>query len=225
VPKLPKRKLPKNIKYFMNHIDKVYYINLDHRKDRLEQIEQVLNDLEIPSEKRERISAVYDEKFGCVGCSRSHILTLEKFIESNLNTCIIFEDDFNFYQKDQFHGTINSIFNNNVDFDIIQLAYNDNYQIPEHTKYHFLKKVQRSGTTSALLIHKQFARQLLENFKEGVRLLTEHIQKYNSTVHAYCLDVYWNNLPKSKWYFAYPKLGYQRESYSDIEKRITNYGV
>jgi GR25 family glycosyltransferase involved in LPS biosynthesis len=209
----------------MNYIDKVYYINLDHRKDRLEQIEQVMNDLDIPLDKRERISAIYDDKFGMVGCYKSHILTLEKFIESNYTSCIVFEDDFIFYQKEQFHGILNSIFENKVDFDIIQLAYNDRYESLHSTNYHFLKTVAKAGTTSALLIHRQFAQQLLENFKEGLRLLTEHIEIHNSIVHGYCLDVYWNKLPKSKWYVTYPKIGLQRASYSDIEKRYTDYGV
>jgi len=38
------------------------------------------------------------------------------------------------------------------------------------------------------------------------------------------MDIYWKQLQKTdKWYITNPVLGYQRMSYSDIEKRITDY--
>lgn len=43
--------------------------------------------------------------------------------------------------------------------------------------------------------------------------------------HELHIDIYWKKLQNDKWYVTNPVLGYQRESYSDIEKRITNYGV
>jgi GR25 family glycosyltransferase involved in LPS biosynthesis len=209
----------------MDYIDKVYYINLDHRKDRLLEIEKVLDDLEIPIQKRERISAIYDEQFGIVGCCKSHIQVLEKFIESGYENCMVLEDDFQYSKKDTFFINISNVFKHGIDFDIIQLAYNDTHQIPQNTNYPFLRKFTKAGTTSAFIIHKNFAPQLLQNFKESLKLLSDYISIHNTKYHDYCLDVYWNNLPKTKWFMIYPKLGHQRTSYSDIEKRITNYGV
>lgn len=207
-------------------MDKVYYINLDHRKDRLVEIEGVLDDLNIPKEKRERIPAVYNPNHGAEGCSRSHIRAVEKFIESGLETCLIFEDDFIYEDKQRFLDSIQYIFQNKIDFDLIQLAYNHDGAILEDTQYPILKKVLNAGTISGILLHRNFAPRLLETYKIGQMLLNMCIKKYNLVFHEYCIDVYWKRLqPQHKWYCFSPRLGYQRESYSDIEKKIVNYKV
>ena len=44
--------------------------------------------------------------------------------------------------------------------------------------------------------------------------------------HEYSNDIYWKRLqPQSNWYILYPKLGFQRESYSDNEEHVTDYKV
>lgn len=42
--------------------------------------------------------------------------------------------------------------------------------------------------------------------------------------HELHADQCWKQLQRDKWYTTKPVLGYQRESYSDIERRVTNYG-
>ena len=74
----------------MNHIDTIYYINLDHRIDRKEKFLECMNDLQVPKSKIERISAIYEPNLGILGCTKSHMLALETFINSDKNTCIIF---------------------------------------------------------------------------------------------------------------------------------------
>ena len=53
-------------------IDHVLYINLDHRKDRLEYILNECKRVHIPSEKMTRIEAIYTPDIGMLGCSLSH---------------------------------------------------------------------------------------------------------------------------------------------------------
>jgi hypothetical protein len=75
-------------------------------------------------------------------------------------------------------------------------------------------------TSSSYLLQKRFAPTLLENIEEGARALEA---KYSD---LFCLDIYWLPLQiKSLWFISEPVLGYQRESYSDILKRTTKYGV
>jgi hypothetical protein len=210
----------------MNYIDKVYYINLDHRTDRLLEIEKVLDDLSCPSEKRERISAVQHSQFGTLGCTKSHMYALEKFIESGLETCLIFEDDFIYDNVERFNTSIQYVFENKIQFDLIQLSYNHNGLQSSDTEHTYLRKVHKSGTISGILVHKSFAPKLLVNYKEGHELLLDYIQKYGHTVHDLMIDVYWQRLQsQSNWYCLSPRLGYQRESYSDIEQKVVNYGV
>lgn len=210
----------------MNWIDKLYIINLDQRVDRLEETIKVISQLDIDTGKVERISAI-EEKKGALGCSKSHCLALETFIQSGLSYALILEDDFTYFDRTQILNVMNKIHHEQVDFDVIQIAYNNTglfYATP--TKWENLQKVGRAGTTSAYIISQSFAPILLENMKDGVRLLETHIASYGEINYHYCIDVYWCKLqPDSKWYCTVPRLGYQRESYSDIEKRITNYGV
>lgn len=210
----------------MNYIDKVYYINLDHRTDRLLEIEKVLDDLECPSEKRERIIAFTHPQFGTLGCTKSHMHALEKFIESGLESCLILEDDFIYESVERFNESINYIFKNKIDFDLIQLSYNHNGLQSTETSHKILRKVLKSGTISGILVHKSFAPKLLANYKEGHQLLLDYVQKYGCLIHDLIIDVYWQRLqPQSKWYCFSPRLGYQRESYSDIENKVVNYGA
>jgi len=104
----------------MNRVDQVYYINLDHRKDRLESICKELAKTTIDPSKIHRISAVHTPGFGALGCTLSHILALEQFIQSGKNTCIIFEDDFQFIQDQAVVNTLmDQVFTMLPDFDVI----------------------------------------------------------------------------------------------------------
>lgn len=195
-------------------IDKIYYINLDSRIDRNEHILDMLTECEL-IEITERVSAIYND-LGYLGCSLSHIKTIEMFIESNLQTCLIIEDDFFIKKRKSFIKNIKKLFDNNIDFDIVQLSGN-HFKL-ELTNNRWLKKVIDSQTTSGYILTKDFAPILLNNFKESYDLLKEDKN------HFYFLDIYWKKLqPISKWYCFYPALGYQMKSYSDIEKRITSY--
>lgn len=110
----------------MNFFNKIYYINLQHRSDRREHMEKWFNETNIPKDKIERIDAIYETNnvLAANGCTKSHIKTLEYFLEYGVGDfCCVFEDDFMPNNKETFWNDIEKIFINNVDFDIIQLSY------------------------------------------------------------------------------------------------------
>jgi glycosyl transferase family 25 len=212
----------------MNHIDTIYYINLDHRTDRKDEFLKCMKDLEVPEDKIQRIPAVYEPNLGALGCTKSHMLALETFIKSEAKICIIFEDDFQYKNKDTFNIDIDKLFKTKIDFDVIQLSYNDLY-MPElfyqvfNTEYNFLKKVNKTICASSYIITREFAPKLLQNFRESSELLSKYGYANNK---AYVLDVYWHSLQsKSEWYVIYPSIGFQRASYSDICQNFQNYGI
>jgi len=212
----------------MNHIDVIYYINLEHRKDRNDEFLECMKDLGVPSEKLQRINAIYDTNLGILGCVKSHILTLETFIASDAKTCIVFEDDFLYKNKETFWQDISNVFDTKLNFDVVQLSYNHNF-LPElfcvltDTDYPFLKKAHKTITSSSYIITKEFAPKLLENFKESSIPLSEQGHKDNNT---YFLDVYWHKLQEiSNWYVTYPSIGIQRGSYSDICNSYMDYNI
>jgi GR25 family glycosyltransferase involved in LPS biosynthesis len=209
----------------MEHIDCVYYINLEHRVDRKELFLDEMKRFDISESKLHRIEATYTKGFGALGCAHSHIRALEHFILSPYKTCIIFEDDFQFtIEKDYFHQMLSEIFTKEINFDVILLA--GNILEEKMSEYPFLKRVTEAQTTSGYLITKSFAKILLKNFQEAAILLHEYYSVHETRVETFCIDRHWKHLQKKyKWYCLFPKVGLQREGFSDIEEKFTKYGV
>lgn len=196
------------------NIPTIYYINLDNREDRRHHIINQLESVNYPKDKIIRISAIQTD-FGGLGCARSHVKTIEKFLETGEDRCIVLEDDFTFYQNNSFYRLLNNLPEN---WDIVMLS--SNTISDSHFSDNF-KKCISSQTASGYMVSKKFAPTLLQNFKESESNL--------SAGHDYCiyaLDQYWKKLqPHSNWFICNPKVGYQMESYSDISKFVVNHGV
>lgn len=215
-------------KEWHNYIDRFYYINLDSREDRKTEFLEEMRRMGVPSEKITRISAVNKPGQGDWGCSLSHLNTIKKFIEADLDTCIIFEDDFVFTQDLK---TINAAFREVFEgeprsFDIIMLSANEMHT--EDFGHPYLKKVKDAQTASGYMVHKPFAPVLLQNFQESAKRIEKSYESGKSDVlqGPYCVDQYWKRLqPQSNWFVFSPKLGLQRVSYSDIQGGVINSGV
>lgn len=206
----------------LDNFDIVYFINLEHREDRRRHIEDELKKTNISPDKINRIDAVYNKNFGIIGACKSHCLALEKFIESGKETCIIFEDDFEFSQsQDTIHELINHFFNKVKEFDVLMLASNTFKQLHDEA-YPFITKILNAQTMSGYAISKKFAPILLQSNQESMRIL----EPIGHPVHEYCFDIYMKRLqPGSQWYCINPKIGKQTASFSDIEQKDVNYGV
>jgi GR25 family glycosyltransferase involved in LPS biosynthesis len=208
----------------LNSFDILYYINLDRRPERNEQLKKELAKTNIDPKKINRISACDIPSLGALGCTKSHIDALTRFLQTDdsIQTCIILEDDFGFIQDQKFiNDSINQFL---VDFkdkwDVFYLALN--LLQPEKTEQPYVIRVIRAFTTAAYVVHKKFAPRLLENFKESAFLL----EKEGRYVPILCLDNYMGRLQAtSKWYAFTKRIGLQLPSYSDIEMRNVNYGV
>lgn len=200
-------------------IDKVYYINLDHRQDRKFHIEETLKSLNIENNIIERIPAFFEPRKGASGCLKSHILTLERFLSSSNNNCLVLEDDFTVFNPDRFWESFQSLSSVQIEWDVIQLSYGS--EILFDCEYPFLKKIYTAQTSVAYFLNKKYANTLLENFKES--LLNQ--EKSYIDEHEWCLDQNWKKIQKiHNWYAFTPKLGYQAASYSDITKQHEFYG-
>ncbi len=208
----------------MEHIGCVYYINLDHRTDRKEEIEKELDTVGLLS-KSIRIPGVYISELGILGCACAHINAIESFLKSEHTTCIILEDDFTFQiDKDYMEFLFNGVFTNKIGFDCILLG--GNILEATQTEWPFLHKVQDAQTTSGYLLSKAFAPILLQNLYQSAYLLYDYYTKTGEKKHEYCLDIYLKQLQSQfHWFVINPKVGIQRESYSDNECKVTHYGV
>jgi GR25 family glycosyltransferase involved in LPS biosynthesis len=208
----------------MENIGKVYYINIDHRLDRKEQILKELDTVGITSSKVERISAIYKKGFGILGCGLSHKKAVEQFIESKEDYCIIFEDDFVFtIPPEEFNFLLGKIFSKKMTFDVIMLSGLILQQ--ENTPYYFLKKVNDGHAASAYILSRQFAPTLLENYTEATQKLEETFLQTGEKKIQYHQDMHWKYLQKyCDFYILNPVAGIQRESYSDVQGRPLLWG-
>jgi GR25 family glycosyltransferase involved in LPS biosynthesis len=203
----------------LNNFDVIYYINLKHRIDRYNHINNELSKTNIDKNKINCIEGIYIKDFGILGCAKSHILALQQFINSSHNTCIIFEDDFKFTQnQDIINNLINRFFNEVLDFDVLMLSANILNNQP--TNFDFITKIIDAQTLSGYAVNKKFASKLLHNFQNSVFLL----EKIGHKVHNFCFDIFMKQLqPNNNWFCLNPKIGEQIESFSDIENKIVYY--
>jgi hypothetical protein len=208
----------------MNHVDHIYYINLEYRTDRRLAFEEWLEETGVPMEKVTRIEGIYDPVFGYVGCVQSHLKAIKAFLDSGHKNCIIYEDDYTPLDPSTYWSSVQQVFDAKVDFDIVMLSYN--VLESEETQWPWLHRVQKSFTASGLLLTREFAPKLFDVFHESYVKLVEFIKVNHRISPDLCNDAYWMKLmPISRWYCIYPRLGKQRESYSDLQKQITNYNA
>ena len=205
----------------MDYIDAVFYINLESRPDRKDHFLQEISKL-CDTTKVHRIDAVWNTN-GALGCTMSHIKTLETFLTNpDWNACIVLEDDFTFRNSDISYNnsSLNSVFQNFPDWDCCMLAAGIYGITFWNTTIETVKKVHSAQTSSGYCVTRKFAPTLLANLKESRDSMIK-----NGRLHENCLDQYWKKIqPHCNWYVILPSLGYQYGNYSDIEQVFTNYG-
>ena len=191
-------------------VEKVIYINLEHRTDRRTEIESELSKY-FSSDKIIRFNAIKDNHGG-IGCTKSHIAVLEMAIENNWNNVLIVEDDAMWSNFQRGYPILNNLMKNS--FDVIMLG--GVVQKLDMRTY----KVYSGHTGTAYIVNKSYYSKLLQNFKES---LSGFVTTMN--YHMFALDQFWKRLqPVDNWYCIVPSLMIQRPGMSDIEHRFVNNG-
>ena len=202
----------------MDKFDKIVYINLEHRKDRKESIENELQKMGINNYIQ--FNAIYYEKNGPKGCAESHIKVLKMAKQNRWKNILILEDDFIFTQSKKYtNNIINQFFNENIVWNILMFSGN----LHKAKKYNeYLDYVLDAQTTSGYAVNQNFYDTLIDNFEMSYNGL--NIPIYTKKVKLFNIDIGWKKLqPISKWFIFNPKLGKQKEGYSDILKKYKKY--
>jgi glycosyl transferase family 25 len=198
----------------ISDIKHVVYINLLSRPDRKQHVENQLKSIGL---KGKRFNAIKLAN-GAIGCSMSHLKIIETAKERNLDHVLIVEDDILFTDPTLFVNQFNKFLSNHKDFDVVLIAGNN---LPPYTRIDdTCVQVTHCQTTTGYLVKSHYYDTLIKNYKTGILNLMKEPTKPNS----YAIDKYWFNLQAiHKWYLITPLSVTQREDYSDIEKRPTNY--
>ena len=198
----------------ISDIKHAFYINLLSRPDRKQHVENQLKTIGINAE---RFNAIRMNN-GAVGCSMSHLKIIETAKANNWDHVLIVEDDILFTDPTLFINQFNKFLSNHKFFDVVLIAGNN---VPPYTKIDdTCVKVTRCQTTTGYLVKKHYYDTLIINYKNGILQLMKDPKNHVT----YAIDKYWFNLQSiHKWYLIVPLTVTQREDYSDIEKRPTNY--
>ena len=134
------------------------------------------------------------------------------------NIKLIIEDDILFTNPVIFINHFNKFLSKHKDFDVVLIAGNN---LPPYNKIDdTCVQVTHCQTTTGYLVQKHYYDTLIKNYKDGIL----HLMKDPNNHRIYAIDKYWFNLQTvDKWYLIVPLTVTQREDYSDIEKRPTNY--
>jgi hypothetical protein len=192
-----------------------FYINLNRRTDRREQIEAECQKIGISIE---RFPAI-EHWFGGFGCLQSHLAVLKLARERGYPAVTIFEDDFQFLvTKEEFEDVLSKVPDN---FDVLMLSYN----LFRGQAYNdTFGKVIEVQSASGYIVHSRFYDKLIANLQEAVQYFGRDLTP--TGYGRYTNDQYWKRLqPDSNWLYSLKRIGLQRPSYSDLEKTHVNYGV
>jgi glycosyl transferase family 25 len=199
----------------LSDIQHAFYINLEYRTDRLDEIESELFIMGINAQRFNAISTTN----GAIGCTMSHLKLLNDAINNNYSHLLILEDDVQFLEPELFKTKINKFLElHENNWDVIIFSGNN---VPPHIQVdETCIKVTRCQTTTGYLVNGHYLKKLRDNVKEGLEKLIKNPQNH----YFFAIDKYWFNLQQfDNWYLIVPMTVVQREGYSDIEKRVTNY--
>ena len=208
----------------MNHrsnIKNAIYINLESRNDRRAHVEAQLAALKygMPNLTTERFNAIKNAVHGAIGCSMSHMRCIQIAKQRGWDHVLVCEDDVLFTNVPLFLTQLSKFMATVPDWDVVLLAGNN---IPPFRVVNdACIQISSCQTTTAYVVRSHYYDTLIDNYRAGInKLMRQPTQKLD-----YAIDRYWFELQRrDRWFLITPLSVVQREDYSDIEQRVTNYG-
>ena len=192
----------------------VMYINLDIRPDRDHHVKRELKKIGV--NEPHRFPAIKLEN-GALGCSMSHLKCLEIAKKNNYDQVFICEDDIEFLNPVLFLNQLAKFLASNIAWDVIIVSGNN--MLPYTSINDNCIKVYNCQTTTGYIVKKEYYDKLMNNYKEGIKKLLNEPSN-----NDYKIDKYWFKLQRDdNWYLIIPLSVVQKEDYSDIERKVTNF--
>ena len=203
----------------INDIKHALYINLETRPDRKLLVEQEFMNLGINIDRYNAIKLPNNNiNSSALGCSISHLNCMRKAKENNWPHVLICEDDIQFLEPSLFVKQLNTFLSNQECWDVILLAGNN--MLPYCSIDNSCIKVMNCLTTTGYIVENHYYDILINNYEEGIKNLMSNPNE----IPKYAIDKYWIKLQRiHDWYLITPLSVIQRENYSDIENKITNF--
>lgn len=208
--------------------DRVYIINLVKRADRLASISATAASVGVTNFT---VVRGVPHTCGALGCALAHILALQNCLaagkESDVDTCLILEDDFvvrgdpaganeqvGRFFEDAWPGDLKR-------WDVLMLSSNLQLSIRMHLDY--LVRVVRGLSTSGYAVRRQYVPILVDTFVAAASFLNKDCG--HRSVLASSIDSAWLPLQARDAWFAFTTpVGYQVASFSDVRHVHSDYG-
>lgn len=205
-------------------IEQIYILNLVERVDRYAEILCELSHMNAPlhrihhvkGEKKEFTDSKILNSY--LGATESHLIAAKHMKEKGYKNGLVMEDDFTFnFNYDEHKENLKQFFNKGYHYDVCLISYSKYHNILPFDDLLSLS-FQECTTTSGYLLSLSTVDKVIDCFQEGFDKMLE-TRDYNT----YVCDRYWAKLQKDRGFFLFnKKMGYQRLTYSDIQKRV-NY--
>ena len=135
----------------------------------------------------------------------------------NYEYIFICEDDIKFLNPILFLEQLDLFLSTSRSWDVILVAGNN--MIPYTPIDSTCIQVTNCQTTTGYIVKREYYNKLIDNFKEGIQK-----QIKEPSVPEYKIDKYWFKLQRDdNWFLIIPLSVIQREDYSDIEKKVTDF--
>ena len=226
-------------------IDKIYVINLEHRKDRKKEIMEELTKMKVDDLGKVEIfrgivpndeilnkwnpnfikplpdwakAANLNEKkyrIGALGCLLSHFTIIQKAIANDYENILIFEDDAVFKEKDKCLPEILARYD--TFFDKIVKEYGIFYLGGNNAEYGMRKIIDNIYLTYGTYTTSSYIIS-----KECMKFVIDNLTGYSKEIDKFYQEI----VQKKKYCFTlHPPLIVQRKSYSDITDKEVDYNL
>lgn len=191
---------------------KIFCINLDERTDRWELAQEEFKKIGI-LDKVERFSAIKDND-GRIGVIKSNLAIVKYAKENNLDNVLVFEDDVEFIVDDPEKHLKRSLSQiGNMKWSLFYLGANTHNKLIKIKPNLILLK--NSYAVHAMAYNKSVYDKFIRRYEDIKR-----ISKQKDILDVYLAD---EIQAKDVCLMVNPMLATQRDSYSDIEKRVVSY--
>lgn len=189
----------------MTQIAGTFYINLDARTDRRQEVEGELARIGISGER----FPAFKTSPGIIGCGQSHSGVVKEARARGYKNVLVLEDDFMLLvSKEEFWSLLEKGLKEAPDYDVMMLGYAINHSEPHSGT---LVKVLDAQAGSGYLVNEKFYDTLISTWDEGTRKLIQTGRHWE-----YACDQIWKTVqPTAAWYAFKTRIGAQRPSFAD----------
>ena len=201
------------------HIDCIYILNLEFRRDRYIETMCELCKLGVPLHKIYHFKAQKSSAGPYIGCTKTHLDAMDLMIANRYNNCLFLEDDIVFTSDvDTIKSDLKTFLERKYDYDVCFLAYSKFHPRLKKDDLLLISK-QRCTTASAYLLNSKTVERVRSCVYEGYLEMLK-----GGNPNQYMNDVYWSKLQGDDKMFLFKrKMGYQRPNYSNIRNEIVAY--